>query len=318
MTGPRFDQVHHDGALVPREYAVLPMTSVALRYGISVFEGVRVYRGEDGGVHPWLLDAHLERLRASCRAMGLDETCADRAPDAVREVLQANGVQDDAYVRIAVSAAGDGGIDDDVASTLTVAVSPSGRKRWLARGERIRLAVSPRWRAPDAVFPSSVKSISSYAGPRLALAEARRAGFDNCVLSTEHGTVSEAPTATVFALRGNKLVTPRLGTDAVLAGVTRAWILGVAGSLGVTAVPDAVTPDQLRSADEVFLAGTGIEFGPVGSVDGQQLPQARPAVVDLLSAEYFGQARGIRPLTPVRWPEPSVRMAQMAGGGDRT
>ncbi|WP_320064488.1 aminotransferase class IV [Micromonospora sp. RTGN7] len=299
---------HHRGALVPKGQATLPMGSIALRYGVSVFEGIRLYRKASGGVTPWLLAPHLDRLRNSCRLMGLDDLCCDDVPAIIDELVAAQAIDADGYVRVAVSAANVGGIDEEAEAALTVTIAPSGRKRWLARGEGIRLGVSSWQRPSDAVFPNEAKNISAYAGPRIALTEAKRAGFDSCVLRTAEGLISEAPTATVFLVEGATVVTPRLG-DHVLPGVTRAWVLATARALGYDAVADAVTEDRLAAADEVVLCGTGLEFGPVRSVAGMELSgwPVCPVTTALVDT-YFDQVRGLAPPTPVDWALTSGRV----------
>ncbi|MCC8243388.1 aminotransferase class IV [Saccharothrix luteola] len=284
--------VHHRGRLVPRDEATLPVGSIALRYGISVFEGIRLYRQDSGGVAPWLPRPHLDRLRHSCRLMGLDDECAADVPAIIDELVAVQGIDEDGYIRVAASAANSGGIDQAAVTALTVTITPSGRKRWLADQVGIRLGISAWQRPSDAVFPSAAKNISAYAGPRLALAQAKREGYDSCVLRTADGLISEAPTATVFLVEGERVVTPRL-SDHVLPGVTRAWVLATASALGYEAVEDAVTEERLTAADEVFLCGTGIEFGPVHAVAGVPLP-GRPSgpVTKALVDEYFAQVRG--------------------------
>lgn len=98
MTGsPAGPYVHHDGWLVPASEAVLPVGSVALRYGVSVFEGVRAYRRESGAVVPWLLEPQLRRLAGSCRLLELPAPAG--VPAVVAEVLAANDVRAAAAVR---------------------------------------------------------------------------------------------------------------------------------------------------------------------------------------------------------------------------
>jgi branched-chain amino acid aminotransferase len=298
---PGWPFVYHGGAMVLREQAVLPVGSIALRYGVSVFEGIRVYRQESGTMVAWLLQHHLERLRNSCRLMGLDESVCATVPEIVDQLLSANGVAEDSYVRVAVSAGNLGGIGEDAESVLTVTVSPLDRKKWLAYGLGVRLAVSDRQRPAEPVFPSAAKNISAYAGPRLALMAAKREGYDSCVLLTAEGMISEAPTATVFLVEGGRLVTPRL-TDAVLPGVTRAWVLAAARALEIDAIEEAVTPRRLVAADEVFLCGTGLEFGPVREVAGRELPgwPVCPVTTRLVDS-YFEQVRGVEPTVAVDW-----------------
>jgi len=310
--------VHHRGALVPAEEATLPMGSIALRYGVSVFEGVRLYRqaGPRPEVRPWLLGQHLERLRNSCRTMGLDENCCDDVPRIVDELVEANTVTEDSYVRVAVSAANAGGITDPAETALTVSVTPSGRKKWLRTGTGARLAVSDWQRPSPQVFPAAAKNISAYAGPRLAALAAQAEGFDTCLLLTAEGLVSEAPTATVFLFTDGRLVTPRL-RDSVLPGVTRAWVLLTARAMGLRAGAEAVPPASLCRADEAFLCGTGMEFAPVSEVDRVPLGAwPHHPVTDALVEEYFRQARGQAPATPVVW-EAAAEASPAAHGTTR-
>ena len=289
--------VWHGGRLVPPEEAVLPMGSIALRYGVSVFEGVRGYLPDGGGRPvPWLLGPHLRRLAGSCALVGLD--LPDGVPGVVAEVLAANGLAEDCYLRIAVSGGDAGDIGASSRPVLTVSATPMGRKRWLATGTGPRVTVSGWQRPGSAVFPTAAKCITAYAGPRLALREARAAVWDSCLLVTADGLVSEAPTATVVLVEGDRLVTPRL-VDAVLPGVTRAWVLAVAGALGLSAAAEPVPPERLRAADEVFLCGTGIEFAAVAEVDGVRY--GPHPVTDRVVAAHFAQARATRPASPVDW-----------------
>jgi branched-chain amino acid aminotransferase len=290
---------HHRGALLPRGEATLPVSSIALRYGVSVFEGIRLYKQDSGGVAAWLPGPHLDRLRNSCRIMGLDESCADRVPAIIDELIAAQDIDDDGYIRVAASAANSGDIFDAAETALTVTITPSSRKRWLATGAGIRLGISEWQRPSDAVFPNAAKNISAYAGPRLALTEAKRDGYDSCVLRTADGLVSEAPTATVFLVEGGRVVTPRLA-DHVLPGVTRAWVLATASALGYDVGEVAVTPTRLAGADEVFLCGTGLEFGPVREVAGVPMSgwPACPVTTTLVDA-YFAQVRGTATPTDV-------------------
>lgn len=296
-----YPMAYHDGRIVPGRQATLPVGSIALRYGISVFEGIRVYRQESGTLHPWLLEEHVGRLRNSCEIMHLDPDVAAAVPTVVDKLLAINEVDDDSYVRVAASAASSGGIDAATRTVLTVSVTPAGRKRWLATGAGMRLTVS-QWQRPSRqVFPSAAKNISAYAGPRLALAEAKRAGFDSCLLMTDGGLISEAPTATLFLAERGRLVTPRL-SDAVLPGVTRAWVLAAASAHGIEAVEEPVTPQRLRAADEAFLCGTGLEFAPVREIDGVTLSgwPSCPVTTRLVDL-HFAQARGAQPAMAVGW-----------------
>jgi branched-chain amino acid aminotransferase len=299
LAGNRRRLVFHGGALVSPERATLPVGSIALRYGVSVFEGIRAYRTDRGDLRPWLLEQHLARLQNSCALM---ELCPpDDVVEAIGTVLRANGHRDDSYVRVAVSAGSAGGISDDTESLLTVSAVPMGRKKWLSSEEGMSLAIGEVRRAPESSFPSAAKNISAYAGPRLAERRAHRAGYDGCLLLTVDGLVSEAPTATVVLVEGDSIVTPGL-EHSVLPGVTRAWVMATAAHLGMPVGVEDVSVARLLAADELFLCGTGIEIAPVRAVDGHPVGDFghRPVTLGLIG-ELFAQARGSHEITETRW-----------------
>jgi branched-chain amino acid aminotransferase len=283
---------HHDGAIRPTGKAVLPVDSLALRYGLSVFEGVRVYRGHGGEVRPFLLDRHLRRLRKSLELVRMPDHQVDLVPGVVAELLAVNEVEQDAYLRIAVSAGNAGLLGDPVVPVLTATVTPMGRKRWLAEGSGMNLVVSEWQRPPSAVFPPAAKNISAYAGPRLAHLAAVDRGYDGCVLVNAAGRLCEAPTATLFVVRGGVVSTPPLDED-VLPGITREWVLHTAASLGIPTAEQPLDRAGLDSVDEAFLCGTGVEFAPVRSIDDRPC-RAWPAypVTDELVDRYFTDVRG--------------------------
>lgn len=276
-----------------RSQATVPIGSLALRYGVSVFEGIRLYapaRRSDRP-QPFLLSEHLDRMRISLALMRLPDPGIDRVPGLIDELVERNAISEDAYVRVAATPAAPGELADDASAVLSVTAAPMGRKPWLAKGLGMTLAISDWQRAPAAAFPTAAKNISSYAGPRLAWLEARDAGFDGCVLTNRAGRLSEAPTAALFLVRDGELLTPALSED-VLPSITRAWILRVAADLGLRAREAELSRQDAHTADEAFLCGTGIEIAPIMAFDGQQLA-GWPAVPisRALIAHYFMAVR---------------------------
>ncbi|GHF65665.1 branched chain amino acid aminotransferase [Streptomyces mashuensis] len=286
--------VYFRGRWVTAEEATVPIGSLAMRYGLSVFEGVRLYAPAAGGGHarPFLLEEHLARMAASLRAMRFPDPGLARLPDVVDELIDRNDIRADAYVRVAATPFNPGQLGDPAVPELTVTASPMGRKQWLARGRAMDLCISSGQRGPAEVHPPAAKNIANYAGPRLAWQEARDAGYDGCVLTNRHGRLAEAPTAALFLVRDGVLSTPALDED-VLPGITRAWVLRTARAKGVPVQETTLTRDDARRADEAFLCGTGLEFAPVRSFDRHVLAGERqpgPMTRELV-AEYFVRVR---------------------------
>jgi branched-chain amino acid aminotransferase len=107
---------------------------------------------------------------------------------------------------------------------------------------------------------------------------AREAGFDEALLVTPHGRVLEAPTSSVFWVRGGAVFTPPLD-DHILASITRALVLELTG-----AAEQATTLPDLTGADEVFLASTIREVQPVAAVDERVFERVGPVTAQIASA----------------------------------
>ncbi|HZB33778.1 MAG TPA: aminotransferase class IV [Streptosporangiaceae bacterium] len=293
---------------VTRDEAKVSIDSLAMRYAISVFEGIRIYSQIDRTLspRPFLLDEHIERLRNSLALMRLPDPGVDRLPALIEELIHRNDIHEDAYVRVAVTAANAGDLGTEALPALTVTATPMGRKRWLARSEAMSLTISDWRRAPTSVFPPAAKNISNYAGPRLAWLAAREAGFDGCVLTNHAGRLCEAPTAALFLVRDGVLLTPHLSED-VLPSITRAWILRTAEEHGIPARETGLTRADAGEADEAFLCGTGIEIAPVRAFDGRACrdwpdsPLTRTLIIAyFVAARGAGSFRALGDLSPIR------------------
>ncbi|WP_261535130.1 aminotransferase class IV [Burkholderia multivorans] len=114
------------------------MSSLAMRYGLSVFEGMRAYLTHDSRLQPFRMAAHLERLRQSARTLTLPDLGIDRIPEIVEHLAEVNGVREDCYIRPSIHAIDPGDMGSTLASALTVDVKPMGRRNGLPRISRRR------------------------------------------------------------------------------------------------------------------------------------------------------------------------------------
>src|SRR4051794_11245221 len=95
---------YHAGSLVPWEAATLHSSSLALRYALSVFEGIRLYRQSAGlSVRPFRLEEHVNRMRNSLRLMRIEEPEDFDIPRIIEDLVKANNIIEDSYVRASVS-----------------------------------------------------------------------------------------------------------------------------------------------------------------------------------------------------------------------
>ena len=173
-----------DGRVREPEDARIPVTDHGLLYGDGVFEGIRVYGGR-----VFQLAGHLERLRTSARAIGLELPHPPvRLRDIVFETVRAHGAAD-AYVRLLVTrGSGALGVDPSTCSeprTLCIVddvdiYPPEIRARGLDL-----VTVSVRRPAADALDPR-VKSLN-YLNNVLAKREASARGADEALVLDQRG-----------------------------------------------------------------------------------------------------------------------------------
>ena len=106
-----------------------------------------------------------------------------------------------------------------------------------------------------------------------AVAEAQSAGLDEVVLLNERGEVAECTAANIFVVKNGKVFTPPLNSGC-LEGVTRAILFEIAPESGVPVVQQTLKPEDLYSADEVFISSTNRNLLGVGEINGHAIANA--------------------------------------------
>jgi branched-chain amino acid aminotransferase len=126
--------------------------------------------------------------------------------------------------------------------------------------------VGIRHDAPDAA--DTTAKTGAHLSNVLAMREAREAGAHEALLLDRDGYVTEGASSNVFIVRGGRLVTPPLAAG-ILEGVTRGIVLELARAEGMPALEAALRPEDLASADEIFITSTAREVLPVTRLDGR-------------------------------------------------
>lgn len=251
-----------DGTVLPTAEAVVPVTDHGLTVGDGVFETMKVIAGT-----PYAVSRHLRRLRRSAAALELTGLPDDGALlSAVASVIAAAAEAGDAVGRVRL--------------TVTGGCGPAGSERG-PDGPRVLVMTGSggAWDKATAVTTvpftrnpggglAGVKS-TSYAENVLALVHARAAGATEAIFADVHGRLSEGTGSNVFIGRQGRLLTPSLDT-ACLAGITRELLLERVDAAETT----ELTLDDLRHADEAFLASSTRDVQPIATVDGQALAAA--------------------------------------------
>jgi len=272
-----------NGIVTTAEEARVPALDNGFTFGDSVYETLRTYGGR-----PFEWDRHLRRLRASAGRLGFEIPLANEELLSRLDAVLDRAANRESYIRIIVSR-GVGDISYHFervkGPTVVIAVKPwSPYPAWhYAEGIPVAL-VSVRRNHPRALDPA-IKS-SNLLNNILAVREAQSRGAEEAVLLNQEGEIAEGASTNVFVVRGGLVLTPVLAAG-ILAGVTREVVLGILRGLGVPAREQPLTPEDLRSADEVFLTSTTREVVPVRTVDGRPVGPVQPGPVTLRIMEAF-------------------------------
>jgi branched-chain amino acid aminotransferase len=276
-------QIYLDGEWCTRETAKVSVFDHGLLYGDGVFEGIRVYNRR-----VFRLEAHLERLYASARAIALDIPLDPAAMTAAVEETVRRNRQADAYIRLVVTRGeGDLGIDPRSCAKPSVIIVVTDirvyPKEMYARG--IRVVTSATRQVSHESFDSRIKSLN-YLKNVLGKIDAQRAGADEAILLNGAGYIAECTADNLFVVRRGRLLTPS-PQDGALEGITRGAILEHAGEAGIAAAETRLTRFDVYTADECFVTGTGAELMPVVEVDGRPVGDGRPGPVTQRLTDAF-------------------------------
>jgi D-amino acid aminotransferase len=271
-----------NGRLVAARDAQVSVLDRGLLHGDGVYDTWRTYGGT-----PFMVAAHLRRLTAAARALGLPRPGSALAWERRTRLLVAQNALGDAGVRLTITRGAAGmNLIPETRARPTVLLAARRLPPALDEHRRRGIAAvllpfardaSPWWGALKTVgHPSAVLG---------RLAAARRRAFEGLYVTPE-GMVTEATSANLFVVERGAIVTPPC-TAGVLPGVTRAVVMALARRAGLRVEQDDIPVRRLRRAREIFLTGSTIEVLPVVALDGRPVRDGRPGPVARLLQERY-------------------------------
>ncbi|MGX1266532.1 4-amino-4-deoxychorismate lyase [Rossellomorea marisflavi] len=269
--------IYLNGQIMHRDEARISPFDHGFLYGMGLFETFRTYGG-----HPFLIGDHLDRLSRSLQDMKIH--CAlpeSKVMGIVKDLLKRNG-WDDAYCRLNISGGpGEIGLPSSPYEDPTIilfqkplpdkgAASKEGVFLSLARntpetGERLK----------------SHHYLNNLAGKREVGPSLGKEG----IFLTEEGWICEGVTSNLFWMKDDVLYTPAVGTG-LLNGITRRFIIALAGKAGLRVREGYYKKEDLLEADEIFFTNSVQEVVPVHQVGEALYPGAEGRWTVHLQREY--------------------------------
>ena len=258
------------GNIVPISEAKVSVMTHALHYGTAVFEGVRGNWNEaQNKLFVFRMAEHYDRLLQGCRMMMMDiPYSTEDLCNITIELLQSCGYKQDLYIRPLAYKSQELVANlrlQDLDSDFTLMAVPFGA--YIDAEGAIDCTTSSWRRIDDTIIPPRVKISGHYVNSILAKTEATLAGFDEAIMLTQDGDVSEGSGENLFMVVNGSIFTPPVA-DNNLTGITRDSAITLAKDLlGIEVVERRIRRSELYLCDEVFLTGTAAHITPVGSLD---------------------------------------------------
>ena len=211
------------GQVVPLSEAKVSVTTHALHYGTAVFEGIRGnWNADHDKLYVFRMREHYERLIQGCRIMMMDIPYdVDALCDITIDLLRRCGYKEDLYIRPLAYKSEERVANlklQELGSDFTLMVVPFGA--YIEVDGAIRCCTSSWRRVDDTIIPPRVKISGHYVNSILAKTEATLSGFDEAIMLTQDGDVSEGSGENLFLVSNGVIHTP-LVADNNLTGITR-------------------------------------------------------------------------------------------------
>jgi branched-chain amino acid aminotransferase len=288
------EKIWMDGELVDWDDARIHILTHTLHYGCGVFEGIRAY-ATDSGPAVFRLTDHIRRLFNSAKIFMIDVPFTpEEIIEATKTTVRVNGLAE-CYIRpIVYLGYGEMGLNPlPCPVNVSIAVWPWGSylgDEGVANGVTMKIS---SWQRHDPnAMPPAAKGTGMYINSSMAKIEALKGGYDEAILLSPQGYVSECTGENLFVVKGGRIVTPPVSAGA-LEGITQDSVLTIARDLGFDVEYGNVLRSDLYTAEEAFLTGTAAEVVPIRAVDDRPLSDGKPGpITRRLQEVYHAAVRG--------------------------
>lgn len=259
---------YFQGKIVPYSEAKIGVMTHALNYGTAIFGGVRGYWNDaEEELFIFRPQDHLKRLYNSAKLMVMDIPVGpDELMERMVELLQMEGHRQDVYLRPMAYFADEiiGVKLHDLQTEVTLFSVPFSK--YVANDTGAHVTFSSWRRLDDNMIPARGKIAGAYVNTAFIKTDAVRAGFDEAIVLTADGHISEGSAENIFMVRDGVVYTPPI-TDNILEGITRRSIIELARHEGYSVIERSIDRTEVFLADEMFMTGTAAQVTAITKVD---------------------------------------------------
>ena len=283
--------VYADGRFVRYDEAKVGLLTHGLQYGTGCFEGVRgFWVDRDEELYLLHVRDHYARLEQSAKILMIKlPHSVDELTELTVDLVVRNNFRSDIYIRpCTFKSAEDIGVRlHDVRDSFAIVALPFSKYFDATAG--LKCGVSSWRRVDDTSTPARGKISGAYVNSALAKSEAIMNGFDEAIMLSHDGHVSEGSAENIFIIKGGVMYTPD-PSENILEGITRRTVMHFAANeLGLTVIERSIDRSELFCAEEVLLSGSaaGVQF--VSSIDHRPVGDGTQGPIAKQLGDLYGQ-----------------------------
>ncbi len=290
MNLPKY--AYFKGEIIPYSQAKVGVLTHGFNYGTAVFAGVRAYWNDDQEqLYIFRPHDHFQRLLNSAKVMCME---FDHDPESLTEItvelLRKEQYRRDVYIRpLAYKEDEIVGVKlHDLVDELTISALPFDS--YVANDTNAHVTFSSWRRLDDNMIPARGKVSGAYANSALIKTDAVKSGFDEALVLTQDGHVSEGSAMNVFMVRNGTLITPAI-TENILEGITRRTAMELAREeLGIPIIERPIDRTEIYMSEELFMTGTAAQIVAITRVDHREIGSGKMGPIVARLRELYQQA----------------------------
>jgi branched-chain amino acid aminotransferase len=280
---------YFQGKIVPYAEAKIGVLTHALNYGTAAFAGVRAYWNEQQQqLYIFRAHDHYRRFLNSAKLLCMQ---LDHTPESLTKItvdlLRADDYHQNVYVRPLAYKSDEvigvklHGLHDE----LSICAIPFDK--YLDDDTNAHVTISSWRRVDDNIIPARGKISGAYANSAFIKTDAVRAGFDEALVLTQDGHISEGSAMNIFMVKDGLLVTPSV-TENILEGITRRSVIELAREeLNLSVVERQVDRTEVYLCDELFMTGTAAQITAVTRVDHRPVGEGKMGPITSYLYQFF-------------------------------
>ncbi len=259
--------------IMPYQPLMMEPSARVFHYGQAVFEGMKAYKDDNGGIWMFRPDENFKRINRSSTRLAMPEFPEEYFFEGLRTLLQLDqewikpGVGNSLYIRPFVIASHPGIIASPAEEFKFIVICSPAQSYY---GGEVRVKIAEKFsRAADGGF-GFTKAAGNYAGQFYPTNLAKEEGYQQVVWTdaNTHEYIEEAGTMNIFIRLGDKLITCPT-SDRILDGVTRKSVIALAKDQGIEVeirpikVAELVEGARNGQLKEMFGSGTAAVINPI-------------------------------------------------------